>query len=82
MSPRQLTEQQQLRLLAMRVLCQYCDMERAAVTSSERDAVTSSTRDFQPILEPKVVKRDLLTLLEEDQGWDCTKPFDLQLVRI
>ena len=75
LSPKQLNEQQQIRLLAVRVLCQYCDLEfDPAVTPRDLPRPPDD-------LAPKAVKRKLKTVLDEDV-WDKSKAFDLQLVRL
>ena len=75
LSPKQLNEHQHIRLLAVRVLCQYSDLERdPAVTPRDLPRPPDD-------IAPKAVKRKLEKLLDVDE-WDSNKAFDLQQVTL
>ena len=73
LSPRQLNDQQQMRLLVVRVLCHYCDLEY-----DPNVTILDLPRPSDD-LAPKTVKKRLEKMLY-DEDWDANKAFDLQLV--
>ena len=66
-----LSDRDQLRLDVVRLLCSWC--------SPEGDTPLASSSGGGS-LTPAGVKRQLLDQLDEEKGWDPTRPFDLQLV--
>ncbi len=66
-----------MRLHAVTVLCQYCDLD----PSDPSDLEVDLPRPPADIL-PSSVKKSVLDLLDENHDWDHFRAFDLQLVRI
>jgi len=66
-----LSDRDQLRMDVVRLLCSWC--------SHEGDSPLASSSGGGS-LTPAGVKKRLLDQLDEEKGWDPSRPFDLQMV--